>query len=88
MIREIALRILLFAVPFIVFWVYLFVMRWRPGHTPPRTPWTMLFIIGLSLFAVSFVVWRFTEDTTAAGTYVPPHLENGKVVPGRVEEGK
>ena len=88
MIRELGLRILLFALPFAIFWLYLFLMRWRPGHTPPKTPWTILFIIGLSLFAVSFLFWRFNETVTADGVYVPPHVENGQVVPGRTEGGR
>jgi hypothetical protein len=87
MIRELGLRLLLLALPFAVFGLYLFLMRWRPGHAPPKTPWTILFITGLSLFAVSFVFWRFNEDVEATGTYVPPHVEDGKVVPGHTEGG-
>ena len=88
MIREVELRFVLIALPFFIYGLYLFLMRWRPGHVPPKTPWTILFIIGLSLFAVSFLFWRFSEPADTSGVYVAPHLENGKVVPGHVEDKK
>ena len=88
MMRELLERILLIGVPFAIYVLYLFLMRWRPGHTPPRTPWTILFIIGLSLFAASFIFWRVSEPANTNGTYVAPHMENGKIVPGHVEPGQ
>ncbi len=86
MIRQLLWRLLLIALPFVLYSLYLSLIRWRAGHTPPRTPWTVLFIIGLSLFSLSFLFWRFNDAPDATGTYVPPHLENGEVVPGRVEQ--
>lgn len=88
MIREIGLRILLILLPFAVYSLYLFLMRWRPGYARTKTPWTLLFAIGLSLFAASFVFWRFSASQGTSGVYVPPHVENGKIVPGRVDDGK
>ena len=88
MIREVGLRFLLIAVPLTIYGLWLFLMRWRPGHVPPKTPWTLLFIAGLALFAASFLFWRFSEAPDTSGTYVAPQLENGKIVPGHVEPGK
>ncbi len=87
MIREVAWRLLLFALPFGLYSFYLFLIRWRPGHAPPRTPWATLFIVGLSLFSASFVVWRFSEAPQTQGIYIPPHVQDGQVVPGHVEKG-
>jgi hypothetical protein len=86
MTRIILERLLLFAVPFALYGVYLLLMRLRPpSGAAPITPWTILFISGLSLFALSFVVWGFTEGEPTVGRYVAPHLVNGKIVPGYVQ---
>ena len=53
----------------------------RP-ETPRHHPWTPLIIAGLSLVALSFLVWGLTEGEPVSGIYVAPHLEHGKVVPG------
>jgi uncharacterized membrane protein len=83
MTREIAERLLLFLLPFAVYGLYLLLLRMRPPPNRPRTPWTALFIIGLSLFALSFVVWGFTDGTSTTGSvYVAPAWENGRIVPG------
>ena len=81
MTREIAERLLLFLLPFAVYGLYLLLLRMRPP--PPRTPWTALFIAGLSLFALSFIVWGFTDGAPVGGSvYVAPAWENGRIVPG------
>jgi hypothetical protein len=86
MIRTVALRALLFALPFAIYGVYLLLLRGRPGMTRPQTPWTVLFIVGLSLVAASFVYLGLTEGETTGGVYVPPHVVDGKIVPGHVEQ--
>jgi hypothetical protein len=86
MTRIILERLLLFAVPFALYGAYLLLMRMRPPIAATQaTPWTMLFIAGLSLFALSFVVWGFTEGEPTTGRYVAPHVVNGVVVPGYVQ---
>jgi membrane protease YdiL (CAAX protease family) len=84
MIREVGERALLFLVPFAIYGVYLLlVLRQRPNRPP--TPWALLFIVGLVLFAASFVYVGLTEGETTKGVYVAPHVVNGKIVPGHVE---
>jgi len=86
MTRIILERLLLFAVPFALYGVYLALMQMRPPPATARsTPWTLLFIAGLSLFALSFIVWGITEGEPTTGLYVAPHVVNGKVVPGYVQ---
>jgi hypothetical protein len=85
MTRIILERLLLFAVPFALYAVYLLLLRIRPPTQAPSTPWTILFIAGLSLFALSFVVWGFTEGEPTTGRYIAPHVVNGEVVPGYVQ---
>jgi hypothetical protein len=86
MTRTIFERLLLFAVPFVLYGGYLMLLRLAPAPaaTTRRHPWTLLIIAGLSLFALSFLVWGFTEGEPTTGTYVAPHVVNGQIVPGYV----
>ncbi|MBV9540260.1 MAG: hypothetical protein JO167_03250 [Alphaproteobacteria bacterium] len=85
MTRVLLERLLLFAVPFAVYGVYLLLMRFFPSTPQRRHPWTWLFVAGLALFAASFLVWRFTDTEPTTGLYVAPHVVNGKIVPGYVK---
>ena len=86
MTRIILERLVLFAVPFALYGAYLLLLRVRPVTARAQTtPWTLLFIAGLSLFALSFVIWGFTEGEPTTGRYVAPHMVNGVVVPGYVQ---
>lgn len=87
MIRVLAIRALLFAAPFAIYGVYLLVSRARSIVPTHDTPWTALFVSGLALVAASFVYLGLTEGESTQGRYVPPHVVNGKVVPGHVEKG-
>ena len=85
MIRRFLFEALLFLLPFALYGIY-----WRLSKqdesTPTRAhPWTVLFASGLALVAASFIIWGVTEGSGQQGVYVPPHVENGRVVPGRVE---
>jgi hypothetical protein len=85
MTRIILERMVLFVVPFAVYGGYLLLLQLFPPQPVRNHPWTILFIAGLSLFAISFIVWGFTDGDPTTGTYVAPHLVNGKVVPGYVK---
>jgi hypothetical protein len=81
MTRRILLDVLLFLLPFALYGIY-----WRlSGRSTRKHPWSLLFVCGLLLVAGSFVFWAFEEGGAPNGVYVPPHVENGEVVPGRVE---
>ena len=42
---------------------------------------------GLGVLAASFLIWGITEGSGQQGVYVPPHVEDGRVVPGHVDTG-
>ncbi len=84
MMRQAILRALLFLLPFALFAIYAALIKGRSGARP-TTPWTLLFVVGLGLVIASFVIVGLTEGLPANGTYIPPHMENGHVVPGHVE---
>lgn len=88
MTRMILTRTLLFALPFVLYFVWLALARARPMITRSRTPWTALIVAGLVLVAASFVYVGLTEGESTSGVYVPAHVVNGKVVPGHVEAAR
>ncbi len=87
MIRRIAFEILLFLVPFALYGAYLRLSKREETEFKAAHPWTVLFASGLALVAASFLIWGITEGAGQQGVYVPPHVENGRVVPGHVDPG-
>lgn len=91
MLRQILIQLALFLVPFAVYAVML-KLRARGGTGPSDwsgAPWAWLGIGGLLLTAAGFAVLAtFTDDHdgTGRGRYVPTHIENGVLVPGRFEK--
>jgi hypothetical protein len=87
MIRRIAFEVLLFLLPFALYGAYWRLAKRDEAEPAPTHPWTILFTSGLVLVAASFLFWGITEGAGQQGVYVAPHVENGRVVPGRVEPG-
>jgi hypothetical protein len=79
------MNILLFLLPFAVFFTYAYFAnksRAANGGDPLKTPWYWLVIIGLALGIAGFFVMRLTADPHT-GCYVRAHVDaNGKVVEG------
>jgi hypothetical protein len=88
MIRTLAIRTLLFAAPFAIYGLYYALMRQTRAQNTPATPWSLLFIAGLSLVAASFIFVGLTEGEPTNGVYVPPHEVNGHVVSGHMEKAR
>jgi hypothetical protein len=44
--------------------------------------WVMLGGTGLALLMISLVTWSLLSGSPPDEAYVPPHLEDGRVVPG------
>jgi hypothetical protein len=84
MMSRVIFDLLLFLLPFALYGAYLR-LRKQDEDTPSGPhPWTALFAAGLALVAASFVFWGLIEDRNQKGVYVPPHLEDGRLVPGQV----
>jgi hypothetical protein len=84
MIRRVLFEVLLFLTPFALYGAY----WWLSGRTSRKHPWPTLFVIGLVLVVLSFIWWALSEGDGPGGVYVPPHVEDGRVVPGRVEPAR
>lgn len=85
MIRIVLERVVLFALPFVLFAFYVWVLRRRIQAPRPDTPWFWLTAAGLVLVILSFFYAGLTEGESTKGVYVAPQYVNGKIVPGHVE---
>ena len=85
MIGRLFFDALLFLLPFALYALFL-KLEQRDAEAPKRAyPFTWLFAAGLALVALSFLIWGLSEGAGRQGVYVPPHVEDGRVVPGRVD---
>jgi uncharacterized membrane protein YoaK (UPF0700 family) len=78
-------RLVFFILPFIVFWFYVRFAegyRRRYGQGFYASHWYWVAFIGLLMFAASLVALWAWGDRSVSGNYIPPHVVNGKVVPG------
>jgi hypothetical protein len=85
MTRAVVQGLVLFLLPFVLFAVYLVIRRRNPliwSHWSDQSLW--LAIAGLSFVIVSLVATGLLAERQT-GTYVPTHVENGRVVPGDFE---
>jgi hypothetical protein len=84
MIRPILTEILLFVTPFVVYALFLYATRagvLHPESWPPKTlAW--LTVAAVVLMVAGFVVLAQLDYHPAGSTYVPPHMEDGRLVPG------
>lgn len=62
---------------------------WRalPGrHVAIRVAWAWLIVAGLALASLTLVVLSVDFGAPTDGRYVPPHLQDGAIVPGHFED--
>ena len=91
MLRTALFHIALLLAPAVLFMIYLIVarkVRLSKSDTAKMLrdlPWPWLLSIGIALMAASLVVLSMSSGDDRGGTYVPPHMEDGKVVPAKVE---
>ena len=84
MIRTVLTVIGIFLVPFAVYAIFL--IATRSGVTLPAS-WPLHMIAKLTLVALVMVIVSFVALAELTGappnsTYVPAHIENGRLVPG------
>ena len=85
MTRAVVQGLVLFLLPFVLFGIYLVIRRRNPllwSHWSDQSLW--LAIAGLSFVVLSLVATGLLAERQT-GTYVPTHVENGRVVPGHFE---
>src|SRR5256885_17232084 len=87
MIRPVLTEFALFLLPFVVYAVYLWGTQAGVLHPESWPLGTLmgLTIVALVLMAGSFIVLAQWGGVPAHSTYVPAHIENGKLVPGATQ---
>ena len=84
MIRPVFTEFALFLTPFAIYALYLWATRAGvldlDAWTVPTLAW--LTIAALSLMIVSFLVIAEFSGSPPNSSYVPAHMENGRLVPG------
>jgi len=87
MIRIILINLLLFLLPFIIYFAYVYLVKGARGKDEPITftPLIVLFCIGLGLMFGAVAYFIQFETGQPGQSYVPSRVENGVLQPGRLE---
>ncbi len=85
MIRPILTEVLLFLAPFAIYALYLIATR---NGVFTTSSWDLrvigiLTVVALLLLFGSFFLLAQFSGHPAGSNYVPPHMENGKLIPGQ-----
>jgi hypothetical protein len=88
MVRPFFTELALFLIPFVVYAIFLWATR---AGVLDAASWSLatlswLTIAALALVVGSFVVLAQFSGSPARSTYMPAHIEDGKLVPGRTLE--
>ena len=85
MARQILLHLLPFLLPFAAYVAYVFAMKKMEaeGGLWADAPWFWLTASGLGLVIVGFVAVSLLSGAPPQAEYLPPRVEDGRVVPGR-----
>jgi hypothetical protein len=78
-------EVFLFLSPFAAYAVYLKLrgLGWRTPERWMGVPLAWLIGVGISLVAASLFIAALTGGHDPSGTYVPAHMEDGRLVPGQ-----
>ena len=76
--------------PTVLYLVWLHAVRRPPAGAAGwrRLPWAWLALGGVALTALVLFVVTVQFGSTRPGVYVPPRVEDGRIVPGHIEPGK
>jgi len=86
--REILTLVVPLLLPTVLYLVWLRAMRWSEAGGAVswhKLPWVWLVVTGVALTALVLFVVTVGFGAAVPGVYVPPHLENGRIVPGHVQ---
>jgi heme/copper-type cytochrome/quinol oxidase subunit 3 len=88
MIRAILTEVALFVTPFVLYALFLAATRagvLDPQSWPPKVL-AILTAVALLLLLASFLWLAQYKGAPAGSDYVPPHMEDGKLVPGQIRK--
>lgn len=87
MIRVLLEYLLPLVLPIAVYlvWGWITGKRRRTAEEPPRWyegPWFWLLVAGFVMMVTVMTIGAIVEGVSPDRVYVPPHVENGQIVPG------
>ena len=91
MLKVLLTQVFPLLLPIVIYLLWLRAARRRAtaaGSTNPRwqdAPWTLMVASGLLVLIVGMVGLAVFTGEEPGGTYVPPHVVDGVIVPGHVE---
>jgi hypothetical protein len=86
MLRLVLIEAILFLIPFALYFGWRAILDRREAETGGRfdeRPWQMLIIAGGVLAIAGLAVFGLTSGRRGDTVYIPAHIEDGRVVPGR-----
>jgi hypothetical protein len=91
MLRELLTLVVPLVLPTLVYLLWLRALRWSGADGVvvwQKLPWVWLVVTGVALTALVLFVVTVGFGTAVPGVYVPPYVENGRIVPGHIEPVK
>lgn len=80
---------LLLPIAIYLVWTWITGKQRRTAEEPPRWyegPWFWLLVAGFVLMVAVMAVTAVIEGSSPDRVYVPPHVEDGRIVPGHFKE--
>ncbi len=88
MLRLALLNIALFILPLALYAAYFYITQRKQNAVSMEwnnMPLSLLLQSGLALIVIGMLITAYAGGDKAGGTYVPAHVENGKLIPGEVK---
>jgi len=89
MLRVVLLNIALFFLPFVFCALYFYARARRRNEVAVawnEMPFAGLLQTGVGLIIIGMLITAYVGGDDAGGTYVPARMENGRLVPGEVQQ--
>ena len=84
-------KILPLLVPIAIYVVWLIHARKKAktlGQSKPRmreAPWLAMALTGVIILIISLIALGLFTGEKPGGIYIPPHMENGEIIPGQIK---
>jgi hypothetical protein len=85
MLRIILTYLIPLIAPFVIYSLFVRITGRRNTEEALKTPWFWLVASGLILVVITLFAVALTTGSDPTGTYVPPRLEDGRIVPSQVK---
>lgn len=89
MVRLALLNLFLLVLPLGLYAAYFYITQRNQNAVSiewKKMPLRILLQVGFALIALAMLITAFTEGDDPGGTYIPARMEDGRLVPGRVDE--